>query len=262
MSKRRRMAAIMGFLAATGVAGAHHALEYIGMESYNTADRGGKIFYLQYDYMVGDRDNPDLDRWELTPGLAYGITDRLMVDVHTHFAKFGIDYIEDDQRQEFEPHGPSPFIEAIAIAAQYRLTEGRLLDLAVIGDWELPLSRAEKILGADEHVYSGTMIVSHDFGVHANISANIKVELEGSETVWFWALGARRPLSADPHGIAAGIEIAGDFDGDEWSVLPGMYLPLGPNAILKTGLEFGRERNGENRWTDTLRSNISLMYLF
>ena len=55
------------------------------------------------------------------------------------------------------------------------------------------------------------------------------------------AIGAKTPVSADPHGVAAGIEVLGDFEGDRWSVLPGIYAPLSETVLLKTGIEFGRE---------------------
>ena len=110
-----------------GTAPAHHALEYIEMDSYSTAPKGWSVFHLHYDYFVDDEDNPRLDHWEITPGFSYGITDRLMIDFHTHFAKFGADHIVEDRMAEFEPDGPSPFLEAFAFAAQYRLTEDNLI---------------------------------------------------------------------------------------------------------------------------------------
>lgn len=75
-----------------------------------------------------------------------------------------------------------------------------------------------------------------------------------------WAIGAKTPVSSDPHGIAAGIEVMGSFDepADNWSVLPGVYMPLGaPNITLKSGLEFG-EADG----ADTTRANVTLLYRF
>ncbi len=59
---------------------AHHAMEYIEVESYITAKQGERVFHLHYDYMVDDSDNPGLDHWEFTPGISYGIVDRLMRD--------------------------------------------------------------------------------------------------------------------------------------------------------------------------------------
>ncbi len=80
-------------LAGSGPLQAHHAMEFIELESYNTAPQGAFVFHLHYDYLVDDRDQPKLDHWELTPGLSYGITNRLMVDIHSHFAKFGNDHV-------------------------------------------------------------------------------------------------------------------------------------------------------------------------
>ena len=49
-----------------------------------------------------------------------------------------------------------------------------------------------------------------------------------------------------------------DAPGDNWSVLPGVYMPLGaPNITLKTGLELG-----EGAGADTRRANVTLMYRF
>ncbi len=56
----------------------HHAMEFIELESYNTASKGEVVFHLHFDYMVDDKNNPDLDHWEYTPGFSYGITNRLM----------------------------------------------------------------------------------------------------------------------------------------------------------------------------------------
>lgn len=241
---------------------AHHAMEYIEMEGYSTARRGERVFHLHYDYRVDDSDNPNLDRWEITPGLSYGITDRLMADVHTHFAKFGTDHVVEARRAEFEPNGPSPFMEAVAVALQYRLTEGLPLNAALAGTWELPLSRSKDILGSEDHVYIGTLILSRDFGRHANLCLNLTYETEGSENEWAWALGVKTPISADPHGIAAGIEIGGDFEGRRWSLLPGIYAPFSETIILKTGLEIGAEKDDADRWADSLRASVTVMYRF
>jgi hypothetical protein len=102
-------------------------MEYVELESYSTARRGEFVFHLHYDYMVDDKDNPKLDHWEFTPGLSYGITDRLMIDFHTHFAKFGAEHVVEDKRNLYEPLGPSPFMEAGALSLQYRLINRRMV---------------------------------------------------------------------------------------------------------------------------------------
>lgn len=239
---------------------AHHAMEYIEMESYTTAKKAECVFHLHYDYMADDKDNPDADHWELTPGISYGITDRLMLDIHTHFANFGIDHIVDEERANYEPNGPSPFMEAAAGSLQFRVTEGWILDIAVAGTVEVPFSRSEKLLGSEDNVYAGMLIIGKDLGEHSNITLNFGYEEEGDEDDTTWAVGMKTPISADPHGIAAGVEVMGSFDdtADNWSILPGVYMPLGaPNITLKTGLEFG-----EGDGADTMRANVTLMYKF
>jgi hypothetical protein len=235
-------------------------MEYIEMESYTTARKGECVFHLHYDYMVDDDDNPNLDHWEITPGLSYGILDRLMFDIHTHFAKFGSDHVVEDRRQEFEPDGPSPFMEAVAGSLQYRVTQDWLVDVAVVGTIEIPFSRSENLLGSEDNVYAGMLILGKSFEGHRNITLNLGYEVEGDEDDFHWALGAKTPISSDPHGIAAGVEVMGSFEdtADNWSVLPGVYMPLGAqNITLKTGLEFG-----ESDGADTTRANVTLMYRF
>lgn len=241
---------------------AHHAMEYIEMESYTTAKRGECTFHVHYDYMVDDVDNPKADHWEFTPGLSYGITDRLMFDVHTHFAKFGEDHIVEEEQENYLSTGSSPFMEAAAATLQYRVTEGSPVEIAISGTIEVPFDRADDLLGSEDNVYAGKLILSRDFGEHGNICVNLTYEKEGDEDGTGWALGIKAPISADPHGIAAGIEVMSDFEGEVWSVLPGVYAPLGDGIVFKTGLEFGQEEDGDGNTADTLRTSVSLMYKF
>jgi len=234
----------------------HHAMEYIEMESYSTAAAGEFVFHIHYDYMVDDADNPLLDHWEITPGLAYGLHDRLMFDIHTHFAKFGGDHIQPDAG--FGDEGASPFMEAAAATLHLRLLEGWMIDAAATATVEVPFSRAGDLLGSEDNVYAGSLIVSKDFGEHRNVTLNAGYEREGEESAAYLAAGIKTPLSADRHGIAGGVEFCTDFDGEAWSVLSGIYAPLGSDSIvLKTGLEFGRSDEAA-----TLRASLSLMYSF
>ncbi len=256
--KKTILTVCLGLLA--GSVMAHHAMEYIEMESYTTARRGESVLHLHYDYMVDDNDNPNLDHWEFTPGISYGILDSLMLDVHAHFAGFGLDHIVDEERNRFEPDGPSPFMEAAAASLQYRVVENRLLDIALVGTLEVPFSRADELLGSEDNVYAGMLILGKDFGEHSNVTLNFAYEQEGDENDTTWALGMKTPISADPHGIAAGVELMGSFEDtvDNWSVLPGVYMPIGDeNIILKSGLEFGKS-DGAN----AMRANVTMMYRF
>lgn len=242
---------------------AHHAMEYIGMDSYSTPKQGEFVFHLHYDYMVEDKNEPGLDHWEFTPGISYGILDRLMFDFHTHFAKFGPGHLIVDITEpayaQYAQNGPSPFMEAFALCLQARITETKQLpvDIAVVFTYEQPFKRSEELLGGQK-VYEGTLILSRDFGEHSNICFNFNFGQDGDETIKSFALGIKTPISADVHGIAAGVEFSvGDYEklDESWSILPGIYAPLAENIIFKTGLEFGKDAN-------RMRANTTLMYRF
>lgn len=254
----------LSIIAATLLAGstwAHHAMEYIELESYQTNRRGESLIYLQYDYMVPDGDEPGLDRWEITPGWAYGLTDKLMFDIHTHFARFRNEHIVEAEQERFEPHGPSPFFEAVSASLLYRFTAAGPYHVAVSTDVEVPLPDARDLLGDDDLIYSGTLILGWEFASHANVVLNVGMETDGSDHEGFWGIGAKTPLAADPHGVAGGIEILGDFDGDEWKVIPGVYLPLGNEIQWKTGFSFGQEKS-DGRWVSTRSFTAAIMVPF
>jgi len=234
---------------------AHHAMEFISLESYNTAPRGAFVFHLHHDYMVDDRDQPNLDHWELTPGMSYGITDRFMIDVHGHFAKFGFGHlINTNTLPSFYPHGPSPFMEAIAFSAQYQITRDTPIEIGMTVTYERPFDRSVELLGG-EQVFAAALIVNKPLPGHKNLLLNLYSEYEAEELAYGWGLGLRAPLTSDAHGIAAGLEVLGDFEG-EYSLLPGIYFPLCmQDIIFKTGLEFSPD-NGATR------SNLTLMYRF
>ncbi len=232
---------------------AHHAMEFIEMESYNTAPRGSFVFHLHYDYLIDDPDQPMLDHWEFTPGLSYGVNDRFMVDVHSHFAKFGARHLI-HPAPVFSNLGPSPFMEAIAFSAQYRITQQAPLDIGLAITFEQPFPRSVDLLGG-EQVLSASLIVSRTFGDHHTVLLNLNAEQEGAITGYGWALGLRTPLTPDTHGISAGLEILGDYEG-AIAFLPGIYFPLGmQDIVFKTGLEF-------TPGTGTTRSNLTLLYQF
>ncbi|MCF7826962.1 MAG: hypothetical protein K9M55_00270 [Candidatus Marinimicrobia bacterium] len=232
---------------------AHHAMEFIELESYNTSPQGAFVFHLHHDYMVEDRNQPTLDHWELTPGLSYGITDQLMFDVHGHFAKFGNGHLLPDHNTKFLPLGPSPFIEAMAFALQYQITQDAPIGLGFSLLYEEPMNRSIELLGG-ERVFAATLIVNKSFSGNQSLLLNLSAEIDGDESGYRYGLGFRSPLTPDAHGIAAGVELLGDFEGDV-SILPGIYFPLGmQDIVFKTGLEFNRE--------GASRSNLTLMYRF
>ncbi|MCS7231335.1 MAG: hypothetical protein RMJ67_04270 [Elusimicrobiota bacterium] len=241
----------------------HHAMEYIEIESYQTAKKGEFIFHLHYDYFVDDQDDPTLDHWEFTYGVSYGILDRLMFDVHTHFAKFGAGHLVVDlnepKYQNYSQLGPSPFIEAAAFVLQARVTEEKQLpiDIALAFKYEYPTQKSKELLDGKE-VFEGSLILSKNFAQHSNICFNLNFGKDGEESIKTLALGVKTPLTFYPHGITFGVEFLVENYQDisnSWSILPAIYAPFLENIIFKTGIEFGKN-------LEKLRTNCTLMYRF
>lgn len=235
----------------------HHALEYIELESYTQPAQGQGLFHLHYDYFVPDEEVNRLDHWEFTPGLAIGLTNWLMFDVHAHFAGFGWGHITPEHQAEFDPAlGMPPFFEAAAATLQVQLTKpGQFpIGIGAAFTYETPFNRSREYLDGGE-VYQGTLIFFYEFSEHRNICANFYYGSDGGESFGEWGIGAKSPLSPDPNGIAAGVEVLGDFEGG-LSVLPGVYFPLTPQTLIKTGFQFGNEK-----WEQT-RASVNLLYLF
>lgn len=249
---------------------AHHALEYIDTSSYTLTEKGQGIAYLLYDHQGGGTDDPGDERWEFTPGISYGITDWLMVDAHTHYAKFGRNHLENDDRiAGFDPDqqarinatGAGPMLEAAALGAQVALPRFTdLVDVGLAASVEIPFSAAKRWLGADKLGYEFEVILHREIMEHVMITANLinVMEHDGDsyEHEQEWRLGLRFPISPNPEGIAAGIEWEGSFEDSGWNVMPGIYAPITNNAIAKMGLQL------DGKEMDARRFHASLMYLF
>ena len=267
MFPRKRL--VIAVLVAGGLylpqAGAHHALEYIDTSSYTITEQGQGIAYLLYDHQSRDSSDPASERWEFTPGISYGVTDWLMVDAHTHYAKFGGNFVDDDYLATLEPEvadrirtvGAAPMMEAAAIGAQVAIPRfNNFVDVGLAAAVEIPFSQAKRVLGDDELVYAFELILHREFGEHRMITANIINELADSEHEQHWRLGFRTPISPNPDGIAAGIEFEGSFEESQWFVMPGIYAPITTNAIAKMGFQL------DGKEIEARRFHASLMYLF
>ncbi len=226
---------------------AHHAMEFIDLDGYNTALRGQGIFHLHFDYFVSDPDTATKVHWEVTPGLSYGITDRLLADFHTHLSYFGPPLLKDGQARP-------PFFEAWTISAQMRFgEEGQYpLDPALVVSFESPYPKARDLLGSTS-VMEATLVLSKSFGAHRTVVLNLTAEKEGDNTPAFsWGFGAKTPLGVDPHGPGAGLEFKGTRL-DDISALLGFYLPVNATMVFKTGFGFGTPKA-----EDRLRFHMSL----
>ncbi|MCK5599956.1 hypothetical protein KAI78_10055 [bacterium] len=235
----------------------HGSLEFIDLYGAEAGAKGEFSFHVQYDYMVEDKADPTQDHWEFTPGISWGIIEGLTFDIHTHFAKFGSSLLLFQHQAAYEPMGPSPFFEALAVSLQYTLPLDLAFDTAFVVVYEYPYGRSQTLLGGGV-VIEGILSLGYDFGTHSNITINVKYGVDDGDSFSEWGLGFKMPLTADGHGISAGIEFMGDFEdiNNSWSVLPGIYLPLGDEyTIFKTGLQMGKD-------LDTMRVNATLLYTF
>ena len=223
---------------------AHHALEYISLESATIARFGEAVFHLHYDYMIDDVDDPQKDHWEVTPGLAYGLLPGVMADVHTHFAQFGNHLIAAEKQSSYAPGGPSPFLEALAASVQFSIPTGTNFKTGAALTYEFPFQRSRDLLDGEE-VFAGTIILSRELAQHRNLTVNYSRIKDGDSVFSEGGIGIRSPLTADEHGVAAGLEFLAANEGGStsWTVLPGIYLPIGYQSILKTGLEFDEDGN-------------------
>jgi hypothetical protein len=249
---------------------AHHALEYIDTSSYTLTAKGEGIAYLLYDHQSRDPNDPGSERWEFTPGISYGVTDWLMVDAHTHYAKFGRNFLErdefiegldDDHQARINATGAAPMLEAAAIGAQVALPRFTdLFDVGLAASVEIPFSAAKRWLGADKLGYEFELILHREIAEHVMITANIinVMEHDGDsyEHEQEWRLGFRFPITPNPDGIAAGVEWEGSFEDSGWNVMPGIYTPITNNAIAKMGLQL------DGKEMEARRFHASLMYLF
>lgn len=259
----------------SNTANAHHAMEFIEMESYSTTKAHEFVFHWHFDYMTDDRNDVQADHWEMTPGLSYGLLDRLMIDAHCHYAKFGNTHIDEEYAQN-NPEDPviksgagmPAFVEAAAFALQFRVTDyGQLpIDIAVSPFYEIPTNRAKKYLGS-EQVYGGSLILGRNFGLHNNITANFSWEREGDENSWGWGLGIKFTLSMlDEHAPAFGVEVLGDYKGHT-GIMPGIYAGINQNTVFKAGIfiglsQYSGKKNDEDFMEDReedFRTNITIM---
>lgn len=235
---------------------AHHALEYLEVESFESAKKREGLFYTRFDYFVDDSEDLSQNHWEITPGISYGVWERITLDIHIHFSKFESGHFEDGSTNP-------PFFEAVAPNLLFQITpsDKYFVNIGVALTYEIPLPRARELLGSRQGV-EGTLIIGKNFWRHSNVTLNIVGGIEeGGERYSEWRLGTKHPLTSVTHGISAGVEVTGDFKGEEVRVLPGFYVPILPNLRLKLGFGFGFF-NENGSWKNSSHFASQFLYSF
>ena len=219
----------------TGIASGHHAREYIEVESYETLEKGKYSALLHYDYFSPKKDF-DESHWEITPTLLYGITDRLMADIHTHISKF---------------NGTNAFVEAISGSLQYRLTKDWPfhLDIGLLLEYEYPTDRSRDVIDGTD-VLTGMLILSREWPHDINTVFNISYEDEmkyGDNSTTSYGFGIKSHLIPSLETVEMGVEVLGTLGANkECRVIPGVYMNLRKSCILKLGTGFGLTNHSDD----------------
>jgi len=219
----------------------HHAREYVEVESYETISKGDFTTLLNWDYFSPHSDSSD-SHWEITPTLLYGITDRLMADIHTHISKF---------------HGQSLFVEAIAGGLQYKLTEQWPfgLDIGCLVEYEYPTDRSRHTADKEDEldgvdVLMGTLIVSREWPHDINTVLNLSYEKEmkyGHDSTTSYGFGIKTHLIPSIETLEMGVEFVGTLGANkECRIIPGAYMNVGKLGILKIGTGFGLTNHSDD----------------
>ncbi len=224
---------------------AHHAKEFIVIESYDQALKNSAILLNQWDDAFVDRHDSAEDEWEYTPTLLYGITDRIQFDLHGHLKKV---------------HGTGAFVEAGTAGFQFQLTkpEERFVNVGFSIEYELPTNRSRHTIDGSDTLYE-TLIISKEFPRETKVVANFGAEQHlawGGKPEWIYGVGIKTRPFKRLDFLHAGIEWTGTFDGltPEASLIPGIYLGLPFDFILKAGLQIGMTED-----TDDLTMTFALV---
>ncbi len=190
------------------VARAHHGLDFILVQTAHLPEKGSGYVFGRVNRLESDESET-----EIAPAALWGVTNRIALETHAHFAKAS---------------GESFDYESVAGAAHFLLS---------------PLSRelsygmsVEYAVGSGDHgddfAVSGVVGCEHKRWAAA---ANLMYErAEGSPPEWGYAAGIRRNLTPK-HAI--GVEAQGTFEERSNSeLLVAYYGQLGDKFWLNAGL--------------------------
>ncbi len=211
---------------------AHHAKEWLIIESYEVTHKGEVVNITSFDYFDPDTENSADNEWEFTPTFLYGITDHLMLDLHFHL----LDVI-----------GVGPFIEAGTVGLQYKLLErGELpIDLGFSMGYEYPTGKSEDVLDGTD-LLTFTSIISRKINRWLDITTNLSYEREmhlGDSSEVNWKFGVKGPfIPPIRRRFEGGLEFQGNFDlgaDPRVEVVPGVYWHIKGDTVLKAGIGAG-----------------------
>ena len=176
------------------------------------------------------------DHWEVTPTFLYGLTDNLMLDAHGHFSRF---------------RGKDPFVEAITVGLQYKLTHNWPfhLDTGFVLEYEHPTKRAQSAIDGIAEL-TGTLVVSREWPNDVNTVANVSYTQEtryGNNSTTSYAFGMKSHLIPSLESVEMGVEFVGTLVANkEARMIPGTYMNFAKDWILKLGTGFGLTNHSDD----------------
>jgi hypothetical protein len=199
---------------------AHHGKNYLVTGGFETPNAGSWHALFDSDF----RNRFGMQSYEIEPGILYGVTDRLEVELHAHNVivdgAFHTEAIAVESRLGLFGHSPGSDQEN-------EERQGRI-GMALLLEFEKGLSdqpdayEARAILGAERGNYqlAGNLIWQHAF------------DEERSHEIRY-ALGVKRTLSAS---LGIGVELDGGFDKlSAARFTPGVFISAGEQLDLKLG---------------------------
>lgn len=216
---------------------AHHGKDYIEAEGYQTLGKKEILAFWVTNYHVPETNNSNLNHWELEPGILYGFTNHLGLEIHSH--------IEKEKSETFR-------YLSTALEARFRLGEENLwfVDPAVSIEYE--------ISATDEPDQLGFRIIlgknSGQLNFTFNLLGNQALDSNGAfETSYVFGVN-RRFWKFEKLNLELQGELSG---GNEHYVMPSFYLPVTKHLSLKAGGAIGLSPESDD---SSLRSAIHLLF--
>lgn len=209
MHHRNALAALIGLVAVSAPAVAHHGKDFLLIETDDMPVPGHVYGLVSSDTLV---DKDGVRSTEITPGLLFALGDRVAVEPHFHLAR------SDAQSWRYD-----------ATAAEIRYASGNLRG----SEWRTAISfEAEKPRNSDENSGGQVRFVLARTYPNTLFAANLIADKDlvpHTKSAYSLGLGALTPL---PNGDRAGVEAmlrSPLSDGVE--IVPGYYHSAGATSM-------------------------------
>ena len=222
---RKLRSVMLAIASIPGVARAHHGLDFVLVETAHLPEsKSGYVFGRLTRFDASESET------EIEPAALWGMTDRVALEAHAHYAK------EDGGSFEYE---------SVAPAVHFRLSPmGKALSFGVSAEYAFESGHD----GRDVVVAAGVVGYERNGWIAAG---NLLLEKRsGSSGEWGYAAGIRRTLTPK-HGV--GLELRDAFDGgDRSEVLIGYYGELAPRFSVTAGIGSGIDEGPDHTAHATL----------